>query len=187
MPLKVPRIRIRGIRQVIPTGYVLGRTNAGDGDVELIPNKTLGNDLVQSGSVSGPGAIGTPNNPGFEFLGASMGGPFASLQTFDLSMAPRKVLFPSALDPTFAHTKAICQFAPLANYSFVLTYDKTDYLANGTSVLATISFLAAHKTGTVVYGTPHTSQFGDVLWLVMNATPDAQFAEVQVLFCGDPK
>jgi hypothetical protein len=186
MPLKVPFIRLRGIRQIIPSGYFLGRTNRGDGDVELIPAKTLGNALVAAGGVSGPGAIGTATNPAYELLGFAAGGPFAVHQQFDLSMAPRKVLFPSAKSPGTLD-KAICQFAPTSNISFVLTFDRADYLAHGTSVLATIAFLAGQKTGTITWGTPRTVLFADVLWVIMPGTADPTFAEIQCLFGGDPK
>lgn len=36
-----PRIKIRGIRQVVPTGYLLGRISSGAGDAELLNLQSL--------------------------------------------------------------------------------------------------------------------------------------------------
>lgn len=49
-----PNIRIRGVRQTIPPGYVLARTSKGDGPVELVSLRSLGIGLVNSGSVAAP-------------------------------------------------------------------------------------------------------------------------------------
>lgn len=40
----VPPIKVRGIRQTVPTGYMLGRISSGSGEVELIPLR----DIAQS-------------------------------------------------------------------------------------------------------------------------------------------
>lgn len=55
MSNQVPILRkIRGIRDTIPSGYVLGRTDPKDGHAQLIPIAHLGSKLVASGIVSAP-------------------------------------------------------------------------------------------------------------------------------------
>ena len=48
-----PPIKIRGIRTPIPGGHVLGRTDQGTGDTQLIPLKDLGQALVAGGGGGG--------------------------------------------------------------------------------------------------------------------------------------
>lgn len=62
MPSKVkgsiarPALRFRSIRENIPQGYVLGRTDSGTGEVQLISIAALAGQLVASGAISGSGA-----------------------------------------------------------------------------------------------------------------------------------
>lgn len=49
-----PNITIRGVRQTIPPGYVLGRASAGGGPVQLIPWSHVGQQIVNAGQVFGP-------------------------------------------------------------------------------------------------------------------------------------
>jgi hypothetical protein len=51
--ITLPR-KVRGIRDTIPAGYVLGRTSAGNGKTELIPMAKLGSRLVATGAVATP-------------------------------------------------------------------------------------------------------------------------------------
>jgi hypothetical protein len=64
MPL-IPDIKIRGIRTPIPSGYVLGRTAGGTGDVHLIP-------IDQVGGVSSAGSFGSANSVGATAISASI-------------------------------------------------------------------------------------------------------------------
>lgn len=48
-----PNINLRGIRQQVPQGYVLGRTGKGGGRVELISVKKLQSVIVTPGGVAG--------------------------------------------------------------------------------------------------------------------------------------
>jgi len=57
--------RIRGIRNSIPQGYILGRVSGGVGDVELISFNNLGNALIASGSPVGGGGRGGGNGQSF--------------------------------------------------------------------------------------------------------------------------
>ena len=52
-------VNVRGVRQSIPSGYVLGRTSAGTGPPELIDVKSLG----QAVTVTGAGGSPSPAIP----------------------------------------------------------------------------------------------------------------------------
>jgi hypothetical protein len=64
MPL-IPDIKIRGIRTPIPSGYVLGRTAGGTGDVHLIP-------IDQVGGIASASGFGSGNSIGATAVSASM-------------------------------------------------------------------------------------------------------------------
>ena len=65
---KIPNISIRGIRQVIPSGFVLGRTKSGDGQPHLIPITDI------HGTPGAPGAPGAPGTDGTNGVGVPVGG-----------------------------------------------------------------------------------------------------------------
>ena len=48
---KPPAINIRGIRQSLPSGYVLGRQSPGNGPAELIDMASLASQMVATGTV----------------------------------------------------------------------------------------------------------------------------------------
>jgi hypothetical protein len=194
---KPPPIKIHGIRSPIPPGYVLGRTSRGQGDVELISLSKLGNALVTAGQGGGgggggPGVAGnqttTQISPtSFMFLGFTAEGPFIASEQFLLALATRSVLMPSYSAASSRHV-AQCYSAPTADTSFVLTNDLADYLANGTSVVCTVSFAAGSKTGTFTWPASATTiTSGTALWAVFPVSPDATLAGVQTLWCGDPQ
>lgn len=66
---KVPDIVIRGIRQVIPTGYILGRTKSGNGQPHLIPITDI------------HGTPGAPGAPGSNGVGVPTGGSTGQVLT----------------------------------------------------------------------------------------------------------
>ncbi len=60
-------IRLRGIRQIIPTGHIIGRTSPGSGQPELIDLAFLAHALLPVlGQVIGSQV--TTTNPSFGFL-----------------------------------------------------------------------------------------------------------------------
>lgn len=59
MANNVLKQRVRGIRNNIPQGYVLGRVSGGVGDVELISFKAIGLAMIASGAPIGGQAINT--------------------------------------------------------------------------------------------------------------------------------
>lgn len=183
MTIRTPNIRMRGIRQKMPSGYMLGRINPGDGEAELIKTKDFGQHLVETGTVAGGSAVGSSTNPAYEFLGFQATGPFVANQRFNLAMAPRAVLFPSVHGAANSHVS--CGFAPAATYVFHLVTDYAAFLASGAGVVATFTFTAGQKTGTISWGTPVTIAQWAVLYMVMSATPDATLSDVQVLVAGD--
>lgn len=193
---KPPNIAVRGIRTQIPQGYLLGRVSAGHGRVELIKASTLGLSLGGpggSGGGFGGGGLGGGGGGGgasapvvFEFLGFSAQGTFTSRQQFNMAIAPRKVLLPSASAP-LSRNIATAGVAPTSNTSFVLVANIAGYLSTGTGVICTVSFAAGSKTGTFAYGPPYTVAAGQVLGIVMNAVADPTFSQVQTLFVGDPQ
>lgn len=64
--MTVPDVKIRGIRSPILPGHVIGRSsNTGPGDAQLIPMTDLGDHLVATGKVSGPGGspVAVGSNP----------------------------------------------------------------------------------------------------------------------------
>lgn len=46
--MTIPNIRVRGVRQSVPSGYILGRISPGDGPAELIPLSTAQQHLAAS-------------------------------------------------------------------------------------------------------------------------------------------
>ena len=56
MTVKIPNIAVRGIRNSIPPGYVLGRVDAGTGAVQLIPLAKMVAQMIAGGLIPPPGA-----------------------------------------------------------------------------------------------------------------------------------
>ena len=54
-----PDIKVRGIRSTIPSGYILGRTDAGTGDPHLVSMDTLADQVIATGKVAGTGSAGS--------------------------------------------------------------------------------------------------------------------------------
>ena len=60
MSAGIPPIKIRGIRQTVPTGYFLGRISPGSGEVELINFRTAASAMIATSLVNGPGSGSAP-------------------------------------------------------------------------------------------------------------------------------
>lgn len=168
---------IRGIREVIPPGYVIGRTSTQNGPAELVRMGDLAQNLVNTGIV--PAAV----NFATEYLGFSSIGPFTTLQQFAMAAAPRNVGFPSK---TLSSNLGSVTTPPTADFTCVLTNNLADYLANGTSIVCSVKFLAGTKVGVFTYGASITIPFGAVMYLVMPAAADATLSGMQILFAGTP-
>lgn len=64
MSQQPPNLAIRGIRQSLPSGYVLGRQSKGSGPAELITHQQLAYTLIATGQVVGGGTQLTTAAPG---------------------------------------------------------------------------------------------------------------------------
>ena len=69
MANKTPDISIRGIRQTIPSGYLIGRSKQGDGQPHLIPMTSI------------KGTPGAPGTPGSNGVGVPVGGTAGQVLT----------------------------------------------------------------------------------------------------------
>ena len=177
---------IRGIRDTIPSGYVLGRSSDGHGNVELIPLRNLGSAVAATGTVASPAQVTqqVAAGTGFYFLGVQAKGLFASRDRLILALTPAAVTFPSATAAA-GRSVAHAETAPTGAVDLILTNDYVDYLTNGTSVLCTVHFGAGSNTGTLTYGTTTVISQGTVLYLVFPTGADATLANINLLFCGD--
>ena len=84
-----PKIRIRGIRTPIPTGYVLGKMSSGaPGDVELIHLNDLAAAVGASGHLGGGsgGGSGLDQLTGDVTAGPGVGSQVATLATVNLDV-----------------------------------------------------------------------------------------------------
>lgn len=177
---------VRGIRDTIPSGYVLGRSSDGHGHVELIPLRNLGSAVAATGTVASPGQVSqqVAAGTGFFFLGVQAKGLFASRDRIILPVTPHAVTFPSATAAA-GRSVAHAETAPTAAVDLILTDDYINYWTNGTNVLCTVHFGAASNTGTLTYGTTTVISQGTVLYLVFPTSADATLANINLLFCGD--
>jgi len=167
---------LRGRKQSIPSGYLLGRQSQGNGDIELISLASLIGHTVSR--------AGASQQTEYYFLGVQANGPFVSQQRVACGIAPAAVTFPSA-SAASSRSVAKAGVAPTSNASLILTDDYMSYWAYGTHVLCTVSFAAGSTTGTFAYGSSTLIAQGTVLYLVWPTTIDATLDYVDILFCGD--
>lgn len=183
MPLlpRIPPIRVRGVRQVVPTGHVVGRLSAGDGAAELIPFAALGGALIAGGGV-GP----TPQTQ-YDTLGFTAPGLFSAGRIFTLAAETPSsgTIFPSKT----RLSTATFGFAPAGNVVFYLVQNLAVFLAMGApnGAIARINGTAGSGVGTITWLQPTiTIPVGQILSLVMPAVADAAFGNVLLMFVGDP-
>src|SRR6267154_1372794 len=81
--MSAPKIKIRGIRTPIPSGYVLGRVSSGTGDTVLVHVTTLAEQIAATGIPSAPsGSSGGINQlTGDVAAGPATGSAVATLAT----------------------------------------------------------------------------------------------------------
>lgn len=177
-----PIIRIRGIRQVVPSGYVLGRVSPEPGDVELIPMSALaaaaaGTGVLPSGGAAAPQA---PN------VGTFITGPVLPGQYYELAMSPQDgLIFPSSTEASIA----VAEVASVSTVTFYLVTDLASFIATGypDGVAASIVFSSGNTTGAVTWiaGT-YTINRGEI-WRVVTSplSSDASLAGIQMMFTGE--
>lgn len=119
-----------------------------------------------------------------EYLGFSGQGPFAPLERFDLAMASVDVAYPGADSAT--KSRAFAVGPPAADFTCVLVSDLNAYLADGSTVLASVFFAAGTHDGVFTYVDPPTILPANTTpWLVMPDIVDPIFESVQIVFVGD--
>lgn len=181
-----PYIAVRGIRQVIPSGFVIGRISAGPGPAELIPLFTgvsLTSHLVATGAFASASASGS--DAGFYLGGAAA-----------VAAATYYVSAPMARSLTFASTAVTsfgtCLVAPGTSTAiFYATDDLTDYGNHGpasTKILAKFQFALGALTATVTTPNPaRTLVRGSFLYLIVdNAYIETTMAGIYIAVAGDP-
>lgn len=160
----------RGIRDRIPQGYILGRTSAQEGAVELIPIADLGQQLVQVGVVQagpgGPGGNASVIAADFAIFWSGKTSATLVFAQFDLTLG---VTIPASLAGSFFTARVA------ATSDYVVTLNQ-----NGSAV-ATITY---HSDGsvTVVAAAAITFAVGDQLQLVGQATADSTLADIGFAF-----
>lgn len=172
-----PPIKIRGVRQAIPPGYVLGRLDPNLGDVQLIKLSDLANQLSKTV------ALRNTHTPDHVTLGFQAPGPFSAGQQFTLAPATIATTFPSTRPSV-----ATCAVTPHGAVTAYLVYDLPAFLASGApaGVLAEVAFAASVNMGTVTWvNTPYNVVVGQVLTMVMPAAADPAFSTVLFQFIGD--
>lgn len=176
--MTIPPIKLRGVRQAVPPGYVVGRVDPNIGDVQLIPFNDLAVNLAKTSTFRGSTQIP------FDTLGFQAPGPFSTGQQFSLAPCIADTTFPSGKPSTFT-----CAVTPHGATLSYLIYDLPSFLSLGAphGVLAEVSFAASSPTGTVVwFNTPLTIVVGQILTMVMPSPADPAFSGVLFQFVGNP-
>lgn len=119
-----------------------------------------------------------------EFLGFFAPGPFSADENFTMAAAPTAILFPTIQPPD--QSTARCGVAPTGNTEFYLVQDVAEFLADGSTLICTVTFAAGETTGTFVYGSPVEITLDTALFMVCQTVPDDTIRNVQISFCGDP-
>lgn len=173
-----PNILLRGLRVVIPSGYIVGRTAMGSGDAELISFGTLANLLTATGSISGGGGDATNS-----YLGFFLQGPFAISKVYVGAISHSDVTFPSAIISSTAQAL----IASTGTFSIYLVNDLAAFQSGGplNGCIAQISFTAGNPTGTITWFGSTVVSAGTILYVCFPADFDATLREIMLLFAGD--
>jgi len=185
---KVPDIAVRGVRQSMPTGYVIGRVSDGVGPPELIPISTLSFKQIASGLVQQAGA----SSKFVCWLGFALAGGGTAVLGSQVgygAVAPVTATFPTT---TAAEITAVCDVAPLANYVLYVINNITEYENAGAKgspngIIATITFAANSTTGTISWAAGSVSvPLGTYLYFLTSPTSkDATIQGINILLAGD--
>lgn len=159
---------VRGIRDSIPSGYVIGRLSSTDGPAQLIDLKTLNAATVAAiGGGTGGGQSGQIADFGLFFPGK----PATSQLIFEMALT-RNIILPAAL----LGGKFGVNTAPTSNYVVTIT-------RNGSSI-GTITFLATTGVATISFTAPITLLIGDKLQLTGQTTPDGTMSDLFFSFAA---
>ena len=129
--MSVPDVKVRGIRSPILPGHIIGRLAPnGPGDAQLIPITDLGDHLVATGKVIGPGTgppIPVASNPTATAKDTAVNGTATTFMRSDAAPAVQK-----ASSSQFGITKV----------------DGTTITASGTGVISSVGAVGANPTAT---------------------------------------
>lgn len=157
---------IRGIRDSIPSGYVIGRGSSQEGPAELISLQTLGQKIVQTGAVPSPSAIPVvPADFGFFFSGQ----PAGSQVIFEMKLQ-KAIKLPASL----TGSQAGANTAPTSNWTMTLK-------KNGSSI-GTIQFAAGTGAVTITFASLVSFAIGDTFQITGQSVADATLADFFVSF-----
>ncbi len=157
---------IRGIRDSIPAGYVIGRGSSQEGPAELIDMSTLGRQLVQSGALPSPADIPVvPADFGFFFSGK----PSASQVIFELKL-PKAILLPASLSGSQVGTAT----NPTADWTMTLK-------KNGSNI-GTIKFTAGTGAVTITFVSAVGFAIGDLFQITGQSATDTTLQDFFVSF-----
>lgn len=155
---------IRGIRDSLPSGYMLGRLSSGDGPAELISLDHVAQKIAATGIVGGSGG-GSVADFGLFFSGK----PGSSQVIFEMIMS-KNILLPLHLGGSQFKPNT----PPLADYTVTLN-------KNGVSI-GTIKFAATTGATTIVFTASKNFSIGDTFQIVGPVTADGNIADIAFSF-----
>lgn len=165
---------IRGIRDKIPPGYVLGRAGTvgsrKQGPVQLIP-------FIQSnrGGVGGGGSGSGVTTIAFEFFA---GGTMRPNEVIGQFVAPAAFTLPATLPGSYA--KAVVA----STGAIVLSIRKATAVGGLGSVIGTVTFTAS-ATGVLAFTADVVFAIGDRLLITCAAPANATLSDTTILLMGN--
>lgn len=159
---------IRGIRDSLPSGYVVGRLSSQEGPAELIDLATLSHAQVAAVGGGGGGSGGGVADFGVFFSGK----PAASQVCFEMVMTKAVQLPKNLSGSQFATNTA----PTTGNYVFTLN-------KNGSSI-GTVTFAVTSGTPTVSFTALVPFAIGDKFQIVGQVSPDANMADIAFSFAA---
>jgi len=169
-----PKIKVRGAarNKGIPSGYLLGRSSSGTGDVELLDL----NELRDFGVASTSSVAGIGGTHGFGFFD---GGLLADGELLGSATYPVDITFATGDSGSSVTAEFPASATAVMN---VLAPDPSSGL---NVVVGTFTFAAHSKIATVAWGTgTYTLKAGSVLKLLAPSPPDAGLANVHGTVVG---
>jgi hypothetical protein len=164
----LPR-RIRGIRDSLPSGYIVGRVSSQDGPAELISLRdlTIAQQSVMPSRQLSP-ITGTNSDFGFFFQGK----PAFS----NMILATIKFTKAMRLPASLVGSEFVADSPPVADYTVTL-------LQNGSSI-GTITFAASTGIPSVSVALASTFSIGDTFSIQGPVAPDAGIQDISFNFAG---
>lgn len=157
---------IRGIRDSLPSGYIVGRVSSQDGPAELIDLKTLGQSITAA-----TGGVTAPSGGVADFGLFFPGKPTASQLVFDMIMT--KAI---NLPPVLGGSQFFVTTAPTSNYTFTLK--------KNTTTIGTITFAASTGAFTVTFIAQVQFILGDRFSITGQSVADGTMSDIAFSFAA---